>query len=342
MLYKKEGFQEVHNKYQKTDVIYYFLSTKIERFINTSLFIIEIMTLYIAKYGTKALMKDSKCELDTTKLENIARVHSDLREKGIYSVIVTSGGMLAAMKYKKLLESMGIKDLNKLPINVEDKQKLAEHGWPDLILAWRSAFEPYDLGVPGEFLYTHNNFANRYERKNIKKKIEDCFDRGEVPVINTNDNQTDEELVAKYNSTFGDNDRLYCLLAMCLNVDRSFLFTDVDGIYTKNPVKEDAERIKEIYPRDRRMIRKQLEKESRNEKGGILGRGGILSKFDNACYSNIDTVVGNINKMEEIVNEDDLKRISKIATVIYRKPSFFEKIKKAYEKTPRINLLGRW
>ncbi len=288
------------------------------------------------KYGTKALMKDSKYELDISKLKNVARVHNDLlHKKGIYSVIVTSGGMLAAMKYKELLESMGIKDLNKLPISVEDKQKLAEHGWPDLILEWRKAFRPYGLGVPAEFLYTHNNFANKYERNNIKKKIEDCFDRGEVPVINTNDAQTDEELVVKYNSVaFGDNDYLHCLLAICLNADRSFSFTDVDGIYTKNPEEEGAERIKEIFPRDRKKIKKQLEKKDCGKKISSFSIGGMISKFEYGCYSNTDTIVGNINNMEEIVKEDDLKKISEIATVIYRKPSFLEMIKEAYSGDP--------
>jgi glutamate 5-kinase len=105
-----------------------------------------------------------------------------------------------------------------------------------------------------------------------------------IPVINENDTVSISELQEDKTKSFGDNDKLSALVASKLGADLLVIFTNVDGIYTENPlVNPDAQLIPLIEGID------QLKTVVTNGKS-TYGRGGMTSKVEAARIAAISGV----------------------------------------------------
>jgi glutamate 5-kinase len=96
-------------------------------------------------------------------------------------------------------------------------------------------------------------------------------DEGVIPVINENDTVSVEEI------KIGDNDTLAARSAILWSADLLILFSDIDGVYDKNPKEfPNSNLIEEV--RDIDALRKNISIGSTNN----FGTGGIATKLDAA------------------------------------------------------------
>jgi glutamate 5-kinase len=110
-------------------------------------------------------------------------------------------------------------------------------------------------------------------------------DEGIVPIINENDTVSVEEI------KIGDNDTLAAQSAILWSADLLILFSDIDGVYDKNPKDyPDAALIEAVWDIDK--VRKDINIGSAND----FGTGGIATKLDAAQLAlsyGIPTILAN-------------------------------------------------
>ncbi len=172
--------------------------------------------------------------------------------------IVTSGAISTGMK------KLGIS--NK-PHDVSMLQALAAIGQSDLMNAYENAFE--ERKTLAQVLLTNHDFSNRMKYLNIRNTLNTLMSHKIIPIINENDTVTVLDIKK---SAFGDNDALAAHVAVAIDADLLLIFTDVDGLYDKNPAEKDARLIREV----RSITDSEMEMCSGE---GRLGRGGMAAKL---------------------------------------------------------------
>ena len=94
-----------------------------------------------------------------------------------------------------------------------------------------------------------------------------------IPIINENDTVATEEI------RFGDNDRLAARVAQMIDADLLILLSDVDGLYSENPLQnKKAKKIKNVF-----KIDSKIEKMASINRSS-LGSGGMTLKFGQQKY----------------------------------------------------------
>lgn len=89
-------------------------------------------------------------------------------------------------------------------------------------------------------LLTASDTGHRDRARNAQRTIDRLRQLRTIPIVNENDTVATSEM------HFGDNDRLSALVANLMGADALFLFSDVDGLYDKNPAEPDARFIDEV------------------------------------------------------------------------------------------------
>jgi glutamate 5-kinase len=162
----------------------------------------------VLKFGTNSITNNNR--VDDKKLEEIARIVKEMRNLEKNLVIVSSGAVACGME---------VNNIFKRPKDVGELQDLAAEGQPILMEKYRRAFEKYKIGV-WQLLLTHHNFSTNMERVNLIARIRSAFEKGKIPIINTNDPVTKEELVPVNGEfSFTDNDPLAGLVARFIEAD---------------------------------------------------------------------------------------------------------------------------
>ncbi|MDX2095041.1 MAG: glutamate 5-kinase [Alphaproteobacteria bacterium] len=113
-------------------------------------------------------------------------------------------------------------------LSMDEKQAAAAAGQPLLIRAWQRAFTRHGIQV-AQLLLTLDDSENRRRYLNARATCTTLLAHRLIPIINENDSVATAEL------KFGDNDRLAARVAVMLGADTLVLFSDVDGLYDKNP-----------------------------------------------------------------------------------------------------------
>ncbi|MEK6837619.1 MAG: hypothetical protein AABX69_03130, partial [Nanoarchaeota archaeon] len=133
----------------------------------------------VIKYGTNALTRLDKqgnvLGLYRQRIDAIACLCGILRDRGIETIIVSSGAVVAGMEKKGLRQR---------PKDVKELQDLATDGQLYLFLAYATAFEGYGLGMRGPLLVTHHNFKTDKERGNLLERVERGFAEQKISVLN--------------------------------------------------------------------------------------------------------------------------------------------------------------
>ena len=114
-----------------------------------------------------------------------------------------------------------------------------------------------------------------------------------IPIVNENDS------VATYEYSVGDNDNLSAIVASLMHADLLILLSDVDGLYTDDPrVNPDAEYIEYVPHLDESMM-----KMAKGTTGSESGTGGMSTKLQAgviATKSGCDMVIVNSKHMSVI------------------------------------------
>jgi glutamate 5-kinase len=171
----------------------------------------------VIKIGSSLLSKDTAINLDF--IENLALKVSNLKEKGLQVVIVTSGAVSLGM------DKLGITEKpNKIP----KRQAMAAIGQPLLMHHYSKAFEKHDL-VIAQILLTKEGIDDRTRFLNAKNALYELLNENVIPIINENDSVSVDEL------KLGDNDQLSSQVAHLVDADLLLIMTDIDGLYDQDP-----------------------------------------------------------------------------------------------------------
>jgi glutamate 5-kinase len=226
----------------------------------------------VIKLGTAILMLEEG-GLATARFNAFVESIAALKREGREVLIVSSGAVGLGV------QRLGI---SRRPELLTLKQACAAVGQGKLMALYSEAFDR--LGVTtAQVLLTEEDFANRRRYLNLRSTITKLLELGALPIINENDTVSTDELESTDNATqrkvnFGDNDRLSALVASKIEADLLLILTDVDGLYTGNPNKDEDARfiplVEEITP--------EIEELARGGPGTRLGRGGMQTKLEAA------------------------------------------------------------
>ncbi|MBA3018351.1 MAG: glutamate 5-kinase [Proteobacteria bacterium] len=210
----------------------------------------------VVKVGSGVLTEDNGLNLKA--LRSISRQICQLADSGLEIILVSSGAMASGIK------KIG---LSKRPDEIPKRQAVAAVGQAGLIMEYEKAFEHYNKKV-AQILLTSDDLVNRKRYLNARNTLCTLLSWKVIPIINENDTVAVEEI------KFGDNDNLSAMITLLMDADILINLTDIDGLYNKDPRKnQDAELISVVT-----TIKKDIEKYA-SDIPGALGTGGMLSKI---------------------------------------------------------------
>ena len=215
----------------------------------------------VIKFGSNTLA-GSNGRINDALLGEFAEQVSALIKQGKQIVIVSSGAQLAGLSAMDKWERK--RDLHY-------RQALCAVGQVKLMDAWARAFAPPGIHI-AQILLTRDDFADNNRTLNMRNTLFTLVDEGIIPIINENDTVSVEEI------KIGDNDTLAAQSAVLWSADLLILFSDIDGLYDKNPKEHsDAKLVGEV--RDIKAVKNAVGKDGG---AGEFGTGGIVTKLDAA------------------------------------------------------------
>lgn len=183
---------------------------------------------------------------------------AELRQSGIEVIITTSGAVALGRE---------ILGFSTKKLSLCEKQAAAAAGQIELMSSYQKFFKKYDLKV-AQILLTASDCNSRQRYLNCKNTINTLLQNHIIPIINENDSVAVDEI------KIGDNDRLASRVAQMISADLLVLFSDIDGLFDKNPkLHRDATLIKEV-PKITREIEKMAQGTISN-----IGTGGMATKI---------------------------------------------------------------
>ena len=237
----------------------------------------------VIKIGSSSIINESNKKIKTSWLNSICKDIAFLhRTKKI--IVVCSGAIALGSKIinnKKFLQRL------------EDKQAAAAIGQIELANHWQQTLKKNKINS-AQILLTLNDSEVRRHYLNVRKTINALHKKNIIPIINENDTVATEEI------RYGDNDRLASRVAQMIDADLLILLSDVDGLYTDNPLKnKKAKKIQNIY-----NIDSNIEKMA-SKNYSLIGSGGMETKILAAkiCMNaGCSTIITNSDKKNPLKN----------------------------------------
>ncbi len=217
----------------------------------------------VVKVGTSTLTYSSG-RLNLKQMEKLVRQLADLYNAGKEVILVTSGAVGAGV---------GRLGLKARPRTIPERQAVAAVGQGLLMQVYTKLFSEYGINT-AQILLTREDMSNRRRYLNARNTLLMLVDEYRVlPVINENDTVATEELQLR----FGDNDTLAALVAGLVGADLLILLSDIEGLFTGDPHKDDQAtlipEVKEISPSIWAVA---------GEAGTERGTGGMITKLEAA------------------------------------------------------------
>ena len=213
----------------------------------------------VVKVGTAILTDPLGVGLDKRRMEEIVEGICWAWDKGIRTVLVSSGAIGAGMS------KLGVK---KRPSSLNKLQVLAAVGQGILIGSYMEMFESRGR-LAAQILLTQDDFTDRRRYINAKNTIDELLMAGITPIVNENDAIAVEEI------RFGDNDNLSALVANMVKADLLLILSDVDGLYEADPKRDPNANLISLV----NEITPELERISKGP-GSEIGSGGMSSKVE--------------------------------------------------------------
>ena len=216
------------------------------------------MRRVVIKIGSSTLVRDGK--VDAVFVGHLAAECANLmHDEDVQPIIVSSGSIALG------LEVLGMH--GDRPDDMPTLQAAASIGQVGLIRQYTDTFACFGVTV-GQILMTRATTGQRESYLHARDTIERLLELGVVPIINENDTVAVEEI------RFGDNDTLAAMVATSIHADLVVLLSDIDGLYTADPRKnEDAELLDTVS---------KMSEEIENGAGGVgsrSGSGGMITKI---------------------------------------------------------------
>lgn len=216
----------------------------------------------VIKIGSSSLTHPETGRLDLIKMEVLVREISDLLNKGIEVVLVSSGAIAVGRK------AMG---LDRRPDKTSEKQACAAVGQARLMMIYQKLFAEYNQ-TAAQVLMTRDTMINDQSRRNARNTFHELLKMGAIPIVNENDT------ISTYEIEFGDNDTLSSVVAALIDADLLILLSDIDGLYSDDPhVNPDARFIDLVEHLDEDLISM-----GKGSTGSSVGTGGMATKINAA------------------------------------------------------------
>lgn len=240
----------------------------------------------VVKVGTKVITSEDRA-LDKERIKDIAYQISDIQDKGIGVLLVTSGAIGAGM---------WLLGLKKRPSDLHELQAAASIGQNYLMHLYSEYFKLRGY-LAGQILLTQEDFNDRKRYLNIKHTIDTLLGHNAIPIINENDTVATDEIKC------GDNDRLSSLVADLCQANKLIILTDVEGLIDK-----DGRLITLVQDINQKIL--ALAGSSHCD----LGTGGMATKIESAktvTQAGIECVIANGKKKDVLL---DIMRGEEVGT----------------------------
>ncbi len=216
----------------------------------------------VIKIGSALLVDSASGRMRRDWLQTLADDVARLRARGQQVIIVSSGAIALGSK------ALGLGPRKTLAL--EESQAAAAFGQIGLARAYQEALETRDIRI-AQVLLTLGDTEGRRSYLNARSTLTKLLDFNLVPVVNENDTVATTEI------RYGDNDRLSARVASMVDADCLVLLSDVDGLYTDDPVRNpDATLIREVN-----AITPQIEAMA-GTAGTDMSTGGMITKLEAA------------------------------------------------------------
>lgn len=237
----------------------------------------------VVKIGTSTLAHAAG-RLNIRRTEELVKVLSDLKNAGHEMILVSSGAI-----------GMGVGRLNLpgRPADMPTKQAAAAVGQCELMYAYDRLFGQYNHTV-AQLLLTGEDVRFPHRRQNFVNAMERLLELNALPIVNENDALATDEVGES--TTIGENDTLAAIVAECVGADLLILLSDIDGLYTADPRKDEhAALIPEVGEITPEMWARA------GDPGSALGTGGMHTKLkaaEIAMACGCDMIIANGRRPE--------------------------------------------
>ncbi|MCR5338327.1 MAG: glutamate 5-kinase [Lachnospiraceae bacterium] len=234
----------------------------------------------VVKVGSSSLTHVQTGGLDYTKLEVLVRELCNIHNQGKEVILVSSGAISVGRRVLRIPKRDG---------SISEKQACAAVGQARLMMTYQKLFAEYNH-VAAQILMTKNTIVDDLNRFNARNTFAELLSLGAIPIVNENDT------IATYEIEFGDNDSLSAIVASLIGADLLILLSDIDGLYTDDPNKnENAQFIPYVERLDEHIM--EMGKKST---GSAVGTGGMNTKLQAAkiaTCSGADMIIANASDM---------------------------------------------
>ncbi len=212
----------------------------------------------VVKVGSALLVDADNGRLNRLWLQSFVADLARMRKRGQDVILVSSGAIALGRRHLGLAPGR---------LKLEESQAAAAVGQIRLAHAYKELLDKYAITV-AQVLLTLGDTEQRRRYLNARGTLNTLLSLGAVPVINENDTVATAEI------RYGDNDRLAARVAQMAAADCLVLLSDIDGLYTTNPIEHaDAKfiaRVSQITPEIEAMA---------GGAGTAMGSGGMQTKI---------------------------------------------------------------
>ncbi|MGM9969178.1 MAG: glutamate 5-kinase [Anaeroplasma sp.] len=237
----------------------------------------------IVKIGSSSIV-NSDLSINQNMIYSLMKVFNQFKNMGIEVALVSSGAIALGMNKLKL---------DHRPKEMALKQACAAVGQARLMEAYNRNASEFGL-ICGQILVNHDDFGVRKRMLYLSDTLEAMFKNGIIPIINENDALAVEEIKV------GDNDTLASLIVPMINANLLVLFSDIDGLFNKNPkLYKDAKKI-DVVEKINQDIYDMVGANPSN-----VGTGGMETKLNAAIISTnagCDMVICNSTNIDKLIN----------------------------------------
>ena len=241
------------------------------------------MKRIIIKIGSSSITT-SDLSINKSLIDFLMKSFLDLKKMGISVALVSSGAIALGM------HELGLK---RKPKEMSLKQACASVGQAKLMEYYNYFAEKYNLKC-GQILLNHDDFDDRKRMLYLSNTLDAMFKNDIIPILNENDALAVEEIKV------GDNDTLAALVAPMIDADLLILFSDIDGLYDKNPkIYNDAKMIEEVS-----CINDEIKKMCGTNTSAV-GTGGMITKINAArivTTAGCNMIICNSNMIERLID----------------------------------------
>ena len=215
----------------------------------------------VIKIGSALLVDPESGEVHRPWLAALAEDIAECQKRGQEVVIVSSGAIAIGRRHLKFGKGV---------LKLEESQAAAATGMIRLAHAYEDSLAAYNVTL-AQVLLTLEDSENRRRYLNARNTLNTLLKAGAIPLINENDTVATDEI------RFGDNDRLAARVAAMISADVLVLLSDIDGLYTSDPMKNpDAEFVPVV-----REITTEIDAMA-GKSGSDVGSGGMETKLSAA------------------------------------------------------------